>query len=173
MEGEYVNEKDAKDVLVRVDDLSKYFVLAQAPELDATRIKKGMEVEVRVSALDSGVIKGIVRDIDLAAKDADGWKTQQSTFNVRVEILDPPEGLHSGQSAILDIVTSRISNVLYLEHEFINQEGDKHFVITKRGRRVPIEVGRQSDMAIEIKSGLKEGDEVEQIDFLKSLESGL
>lgn len=171
MEGEYVNEKDPKDIIIRIDDLTKFYVLARAPELDATRIKKGMEVEIRVSALDTGVIKGIVREIDLAAQEADGWKAQQSTFNVRVEVLDPPEGLRSGQSAILDIVTSKISNVLYLEHEFINQEGDKYFVITKRGKRVPIEVGRQSDVAMEIKSGLKEGDEVQQIDFLKVLES--
>ena len=160
MEGEYVSATDAKDIIVRVDDSSKYFVYARAPELDASRIKKGMEVEVRVGAIDSGnALKGIVRDIDLAAQDADGWKSQQSTFNVRVEILDPPEGLRSGQSAIL-------------EHEFINQEGDKHFVTTKTGKHKSIEVGRQSDTAMEIKSGVNEGEEVEQIDFLKLLESG-
>ena len=173
MEGEYVNEKDNKDVIVRVNDLSKYFVVARAPELDASRIKKGMEVEVRVSAIDSGVMKGIVRDIDLAAQDADGWKSQQSTFSVRVEIINPPEGLHSGQSAILDIVTYKLSNVLFLEHEFINQEGEKHYVINKKGRKVPVEVGRQSDLAMEIKGGVLEGDEVQQIDFLKALGSGL
>lgn len=173
MEGEYVNEKDAKDVIVRVDDVSKFFVYARAPELDATRIKKGMEVEVRVSAIDSGLMKGIVREIDLAAQDADGWKTQQSTFSVRVEILDPPEGLHSGQSAILDIVTNKISNVLYIEHEFINQEGDKYFVITKSGRRKPVAIGQQSDLAIEVKGGMMEGEEVQQIDFLKVLSQGI
>lgn len=173
MEGEYVNEKDAKDVIVRVDDLSKYFVIARAPELDATRIKKGMEVEVRVSAIDSGVMKGIVRDIDLSAQDADGWKSQQSTFNVRVEIVRPPEGLHSGQSAILDIVTNKLANVLYVEHEFVNQEGDKHYLILKNGKRIPVEVGRQSDLSMEIKSGVLEGQEVQQIDFLKALGNGL
>lgn len=173
MEGEYVNEKDAKDVIVRVNDLSKYFVVARAPELDASRIKKGMEVEVRVSAIDSGVLKGIVRDIDLAAQDADGWKSQQSTFSVRVEIVNPPEGLHSGQSAILDIVTYKLADVLFLEHEFINQEGEKHYVITKKGKRLPVEIGRQSDLAMEIKGGVLEGDEVQQIDFLKALGTGL
>jgi multidrug efflux pump subunit AcrA (membrane-fusion protein) len=172
MEGEYVNEKDAKDVIVRVDDLSVYYVIARAPELDASRIRKGMEAEIRVSALESGVIKGIVRDIDLSAQDADGWKSQQSTFNVRVEVIDPPEGLHSGQSAILDIVTSKISNVLFVEHEFLNQDGDKHFVIAKNGKKIPVETGRQSDTAMEIKSGLVEGQEIQQIDFLKILGSG-
>lgn len=173
MEGEYVNEKDAKDVIARVDDLSSYYVIARAPELDASRIRKGMKAEIRVSALEgSGVIKGVVRDIDLSAQDADGWKNQQSTFNVRVEVINPPEGLHSGQSAILDIVTQKISNVLFVEHEFINQDGEDHYVISKKGKKIPVVTGRQSDTAMEIKSGLFEGEELQQIDFLKILSAG-
>lgn len=171
-EGEYVTEKDVKDVMVRVDDLSKFFVVSKAPELEAARIRKGMEVEVRVSAIKAGTLKGIVRTVDLAAKEGDGWKQQQATFDVRVEILNPPADIRPGQSAVIDIVTNKFENVLYLEHEFINQDADKYFVITKKGVRKPVEIGRQSDLAVEIKGGLNEGDEVEQIDFLKLLESG-
>ncbi|NJL24390.1 MAG: HlyD family efflux transporter periplasmic adaptor subunit [Calothrix sp. SM1_5_4] len=160
-------------MIIRVDDTSKFFVLAKAPELDASRIKKGMEVEIRVNAMREGLMKGIVRSIDLAAEEADGWKQQQSTFDVRVEILNPPPELRSGQSAILDIVLNRYENVLYLEHEFINQEGDRRFVITRSGRRKSIGIGRQSDLAVEITEGLREGEEVEQIDFLKLLEGGM
>jgi multidrug efflux pump subunit AcrA (membrane-fusion protein) len=170
-EGEFVSEKDSKDFMVRVDDLSKFYVVAKAPELDASRIVIGMEVDVRISALKDNGLKGIVRGVDLAAQEADGWRQQQATFEVRVEILKPPKLIRSGQSAILDIVTSKYSDVLYLESEFINQEGNKYFVITRRGERKPIEVGRQSDTAMEVK-GLNEGDEVEQIDFMKLLESG-
>ncbi|MGE0527907.1 MAG: efflux RND transporter periplasmic adaptor subunit [Bdellovibrionales bacterium] len=171
-EGEYVTDKDAKDIIVRLDDQSKLFVICKAPELDAARIKTGMDVEIRVSALRAGTLKGKVRAIDLAAEQADGWRQQQSTFDVRVEVLEPPPELRSGQSAIVDIVTKRFEDVLYLGHEFINQEGDRYFVITRDGRRQDIEVGHQSEMAIEVRSGLKEGDQVEQIDFLKLLEKG-
>lgn len=171
-EGEYVSEKDQKDVIVRIDDLSRYFVVAKSPELDAARIRKDMEVEVRVNAIRKTILKGIVRDIDLAAEEADGWRAQQSTFDVRVEVLNPPSDIRSGQTAILDIVTDRYEDVLYLGHEFINQDGDKHFVVTRNGDTKYIEVGRQSDMAVEITKGLKEGDWVEQIDFLKLLEGG-
>jgi multidrug efflux pump subunit AcrA (membrane-fusion protein) len=118
-------------------------------------------------------LKGIVREIELAAEDADGWKQQQSTFKVLVEILKPPNDLRSGQSAIIDIVTDKFENVLYLEHEFINRDGDQFFVIDGKGRRRDIELGRQSDLAAEIKSGLSEGDQVEQVDFLKILEGGV
>ena len=74
------------------------------------------------------------------------------------------------QSAILDIVTSRLTNVLYLEHEFINLENDKSFVINRAGKRMDIVVGRQNDTAMEIKSGLKEGDEAEQVDPFRILQ---
>ena len=172
-EGEYVNERDMKAPIVRVDDLDRFYVVAKAPEVDAARIKLDMEVEIRVNALSTeGALKGIVRSVDLAAEEADGWKSQQSTFQVVVEVLKPPASLRSGQSAIIDIVTERISDVLYLEHEFINQDGDQFYVMDKRGKRKNIQVGKQSDLAVEIKSGLREGEEVEQVDFLKLLERG-
>lgn len=172
MEGEYVGKDDPKKTIVRIDDQQKFYVIAKAAELDASRIKIGMEVEIRVNAFKHGPLKGVVRDIDLAAQEADGWKEQQATFGVKVEVTDPPPELRSGQSAIVDIVTAKFEDVLYLEHEFVNTEGDKNFIIGRKGNRKDIEVGRQSDLAIEVVSGLKEGEEAEQIDFLQLLESG-
>lgn len=171
-EGEYVTEKDTKDIIARVDDLSNYYVVAKAPETDAARIKKDMKVEIKVNALRGGALSGVVRDIELAAEEGDGWRSQSSTFKVTVEVTNPPSDLRSGQTAIIDIVTKKFADVLYLEHEFINSDGDKYFVMDRAGHRHDIEVGNQSDLAAEIKSGLKEGDEAEQVDFLKLLESG-
>ena len=172
MEGEYVTEKDTKDIIARIDDLSTYYVMAKAPETDAARIKKNMQVEIKVNAVQKTSLQGIVRNIELAAEEADGWKAQQSTFKVLVEIIKPPADLRSGQSAIIDVVTEKFADVLYLEHEFINKDGDQYFVIDSKGRRRDIAIGSQSDMAAEIKSGLGVGDKVEQVDFLKLLESG-
>jgi len=169
-EGEYVSKEEQKKTIARVDDVGKFFVLAKSAELDASRIKRDMEVEIRINAFKHNPLKGIVREIDLAAEEAEGWRQQQATFGVKVEILNPPPQLRSGQSAIVDIVTDKYADVLYLEHEFINQEAGKYFVITRRGQRRNIEVGRQSDLAVEILNGLQEGEEVEQVDFLKLLE---
>lgn len=171
-EGEYVTEKDTKDIIVRIDDLDTYFVQSKAPETDAARIKKEMEVEIKVNAIQKETLKGVVRNIELAAEEADGWKAQQSTFKVLVQVLKPPPDLRSGQSAVIDIVTKKWDNVLYLDHEFINKDGEQAFVIDARGRRRDIKIGSQSDTAAEILEGLKEGDKVEQVDFLKLLESG-
>lgn len=174
-EGEFVGKEEQKNkTIVRIDDQDKFFVVAKAAELDASRVKIGMEVEIRINAFKHGMLKGIVREIDLAAQEADGWKEQQATFGIRVEVIDPPPELRSGQSAIVDVVTGKYEDVLYLEHEFINRDGKaqeaQEFVMTKKGKRKNIKTGRQTDVAVEIVEGLSEGDEVEQIDFLKLLE---
>lgn len=174
-EGEYVGKDEQKNkTIVRVDDQEKFYVVAKAAELDASRVKIGMEVEIRINAFKHGLLKGVVREIDLAAQEADGWKEQQATFGIRVEIIDPPPDLRSGQSAIVDVVTGKYENVLYLEHEFINRDNkageSQDFVITAKGKRKNIKTGRQTDVAVEVVDGLSEGDEVEQIDFLKLLE---
>ncbi len=91
---------------------------------------------------------------------------------MRVELIDPPKEVRSGQSAIVDIVTDKYSDVLYLEHEYIFKDAGKSYVTTHRGDRREIKTGRQSDLAVEILSGLKEGDRIEQVDFLKLLEGG-
>lgn len=174
-EGEYVGKDEQKNkTIVRVDDQDKFYVVAKAAELDASRVKIGMEVEIRINAFKHDQLRGIVREIDLAAQEADGWKEQQATFGIRVEILNPPPELRSGQSAIVDVVTGKYENVLYLEHEFINRDNKagepQDFVITAKGKRKNIKTGRQTDVAVEIVEGLSEGEEVEQIDFLKLLE---
>lgn len=173
-EGEFVRESTggSEGVIARIDDLSKLFVWASAPEVDTAKIQVGMETVVRVSAVGEAVYKGVVREIALAAKTMDGWRSRQSTFDIRVEILDPDEQLRPGQSAVVDVVTNRFQNVLYLPIEYVYQEGDRYFVMDRRGRRKDVEVGSQTEMAYEIKSGLKEGDEVQLVDFLKVLEGG-
>lgn len=172
IEGEFVAERDVKDPIVRVDDESRYYVIAKAPELDASRIRRNMDVEIRINALNQlEPLAGRVIDLDLAAEEADGWRSQQSTFKVRAEIKSPPQDLRAGQSAIIDVVTKRVPDVLILPHEFINREGTQHFVIDRIGRRRNIEIGEQSDMGVEVKSGINENDEVAQVDFAKLLES--
>lgn len=172
-EGEYVKDMGEGDgVIARIDDLSKLFVTAEAPEVDSAKMKVGMETVIRVSAVSNSTFKGIVREIALAARMGEGWRSRQSTFDLRVEILDSDDTLRPGMSAVVDVVTNRYPNVLFLPIEYVYQDGDQFFVVDRSGKRRTIEVGHQTEMAYEIVSGLKEGDEVQLVDFLKLIESG-
>lgn len=167
-EGDYVRDGNtaAEGLIVRIDDLTKLFVRAQAPEVDISKMKIGMETAVRISAVGDATYSGVVTDLALAAKSQDNWRSRQSTFDLRIEILDPDEQLRPGMSAVVDVVTAKFENVLYLPIEYVYQDSDQHFVVDRRGRKKIVELGSQTDMAYEIKKGLNEGDEVKLVDFL-------
>lgn len=173
-EGEYVKDMGGvgEGVIARIDDISKLYVAAEAPEVDSAKMKVGMETVIRVSAVSNNTYRGIVREIALAARMGEGWRSRQATFDLRVEILDIDDNLRPGMSAVVDVVTNRYPNVLYLPIEYVYQDGEKYFVMDRRGKRRYIEVGHQTEMAYEIVKGLKEGEEVQLVDFLKIIESG-
>lgn len=165
-EGEFIKEGDPKDFIVRIDDIDRLFVLANAPEIDRVKIKIGQEAVIKASAILGRSYKGIVRALSLAAKERESqWERSPVEFSVRMEVMDPDEQLHPGMSVLIDIITSQRNSVLTLRHEFIHRDGDKYFVIMKSGKRQPIEVGLQNEEAFEVKTGLKEGDVVKQVNF--------
>jgi multidrug efflux pump subunit AcrA (membrane-fusion protein) len=174
IEGDYVRDGATgnEGLIVRIDDLTKLFVQAQAPEVDINKMKIGMETDIRVSAVGETNYHGIVRDMALAAKSQDSWRSRQSTFDLRIEITDPDEQLRPGMSAVVDVVTAKYPNVLYLPLEYVYQEGPQYYVFDRRGRRINVEIGHQTDMAYEITKGLKEGDEVRLVDVLGTLDDG-
>lgn len=165
-EGQFVKEGDPKEFILRIDDNSKYFILANAPEIDRVKLKTGQEVIVKVSAIVDRTYKGIIRELSLAATEKDNWRDSNSVdFAIRIEVTDSDEKLRSGMSAIIDVIASKKENVLTLRHEFIRRDEEKYFVILANGERRDIQVGIQNEEGFEIFSGLSEGEKIKQIDF--------
>jgi multidrug efflux pump subunit AcrA (membrane-fusion protein) len=84
----------------------------------------------------------------------------------KLEILDIDEQLKPGMSTVLDIIPAKKSDILTVPHEYIDKQGEKYFVTTKDGAQKEIQVGMQNESIVEIISGLKEGDEITQVDFI-------
>lgn len=165
-EGEYVKEGDSKEFILRIDDTSKIYILANVPEIDRMKIKSGQEAIIQASAILNRTYKGIIRQLSLAAIEKDQWSRSQIVeFSIRIEIINPDEIIQSGMSAIVDVITLKKENVLTLRHEFIRRENEKYFVIFPSGKRKNIEVGMQNEEDFEIISGLQEGQKIKQIDF--------
>jgi multidrug efflux pump subunit AcrA (membrane-fusion protein) len=166
-EGEFVKDGDPKEFILRIDDNRKYFALADAAEIDRVKLKIGQEAIVRVSAILDKTYKGVIRELSLAAKEKDLWgrSSQSVEFTIKIEITDSDEKLNSGMSVVVDVITAKKEKVLMLRHEFIRREGEKYFIIMKSGERRDIQVGLQNEEGFEITSGLKEGEEVKQVDF--------
>ena len=165
-EGEYVKEGDIKDFIVRIDDLSSLNVLANVSEMDMVKIKLSQEATLKISGIMNHSYHGKLIDLSLAAKEKEQWGRSQVEFVVKVEISDPDDLIKPGMSSIMDIITNRKDRVLVLGHEFIEFKEDKYFVTMKDGSHREIEVGLQNEENFEIIKGIREGEEVKQIDFL-------
>ncbi|RYZ75796.1 MAG: HlyD family efflux transporter periplasmic adaptor subunit, partial [Proteobacteria bacterium] len=170
-EGQFVKAGDTKDFVIRMDDLSKMYINANAPEMDMVKLKAGLETIIRVSAILDKTYSGVVKSISQAATATEQWGGRaQVNFVVKIEVTNADKDLKPGMSAIVDIVTNKKPGVLTLAHEFIQKNGEQFFVIMKDGKRRDIKVGLQNETAFEIASGLKEGEEVRQVDFFKLIE---
>lgn len=170
-EGEYAKENDLTDFILRIDDFSKFYVLAEAPEIEAVRLKIGQEAVIKASAVPSRSFKGIVREISLAAKADEKWsRSQQVTFNIKIEITDSDQTLRSGMSVLVDVAADKRTNVLTVLHDYVNKEKDEYFVVTAGGQKKPIKVGLQNEQSFEVLEGVSEGEKVQSVDFLKLAE---
>jgi multidrug efflux pump subunit AcrA (membrane-fusion protein) len=171
-EGQLSHEGVVQEFILRVDDLSKLFVTASAPEIDWVKISPGQEVEIRAAAVLTRTYKGVIRELSLAAKQEEGqsWGGGSKVeYPVRLEILDPDKQLSPGMTVVVDIIAQKHENVLTLPHEFVSRDGIKYFVTMANGEKRAIEIGMQNEEAFEIKSGVKENERVKQVDFASLL----
>ncbi|MBK7963352.1 MAG: efflux RND transporter periplasmic adaptor subunit [Bdellovibrionales bacterium] len=107
-EGEYVKEGDPKEFILRIDDTSKLYVVANAPEIDRVKIKAGQDVVIKASAILTRKYKGVIRDLSLAAREKDQWsRSQVVEFPIRIEMIDSDETIKSGMSVVIDVITAK------------------------------------------------------------------
>lgn len=167
-EGQFVRQGNTNEYIVRIDDVSRLFVNASVPEIDIVKIKKGQEAIIKASPILDKSYKGVVQDISLAATLQESYNNRsQAEYLVKLEITDPDEQLKPGMSTILDIIPAKKTDVLTVPHEYIDKQDDKYFVTLKDGARREIKIGMQNESIVEVESGLSEGDELKQVDFIE------
>jgi RND family efflux transporter MFP subunit len=164
--GEYVTATGGGTSVLRLDDLSEFWIDAAVPEIDVAKLKVGLPAIAKPNALNGDLYAGILKSIALSSKEAqDRWDRGKVEFQTTLQISKPDAKLKPGMSVVVDVIAAQVKNVLTLPHEFIHREGVESFVITKSGERKSIEVGLSNETKVEIKSGLTEGLEVQMVDF--------
>ncbi len=165
-EGEYV-EVGASNGILRIDDLSHLFIEANVPEVDVVKLKVGQETKIRNASGDSRSYRGMIKHISLAALESKDWNRSRVEFPVKIEILDPDEKLKPGMSTLVEVVTQERKDVLFVRHEFIERDGDSTFIIDAQGARKAVRLGLQNEEAAVVIDGVRAGEKIKQIDFLK------
>jgi len=153
--------------LCSLADMASLRFKGTVDEIDVGKITTGMEAEVTIGALPDAKIAGRVLRIYPKAKK----EGNATLFDIEISIVrDPGMVLRAGFSATASIRVRERRQVLTLPERLVTFENGKRFVEVPEGpaqgrgeqktRKLEVQTGLSDGLAIEIVSGLKEGDKV-------------
>lgn len=148
---------DSSKTLFTVADLSTVWVRADFPEQQIGVLKTGLAVEIRVAAYPETVFQGTITYIGAMIDPA------TRTVTARLQIPNSDQRLRPEMFAEVTVRTQEQS-VLAIPRAALQQVGDRVTVfVTRSSRRFEwrdVTIGESSNEYVEVKAGLKEGDEV-------------
>ncbi len=154
-EGMFVTTRDA---MFTIADLSRIWVLADVYEQDVEHLQQGDPAEIMVDAYPGrkwmGKLAYIYPELDARTR----------TLPVRVVVDNPDGDLHPNMYARISIRTNQPSEVLSIPRDALIVTGKREAVVLAlgEGKFQPTDVvsGQHQEDRVEIRQGLKAGDEV-------------
>ncbi|MBD2384609.1 efflux RND transporter periplasmic adaptor subunit [Cylindrospermum sp. FACHB-282] len=166
------------DVLLIGDPTQQIVELKLSP-LDATQIKLRQQAEISVLGLESKKITGKIQQISLLAGEAESNNNQNSdnvklTAIVRLDQVN--KNIVPGTPVTVTLILSRLDKVMVIPNEAIQQTESETFVWMQNAQgkalKKPIKLGLQGLDNVQVKSGVKIGDEVLIPSFETKLNEG-
>ncbi|MBP9728406.1 MAG: efflux RND transporter periplasmic adaptor subunit [Candidatus Moranbacteria bacterium] len=148
--------------IARVIKPGAYVLESRVPESDIAKITLGMRARITFDSLSSDdIFEGEVLQIDPAATVVQ----DVVSYKVQFRLARSDERLKEGMTGNIDIETANRSNVLWVPFRALTKENTKTFAEVKQAdqsfQKVEVTTGLEGDDGtIEVKTGLKEGDEV-------------
>lgn len=163
---------EAGDVLFRIADVSKVWVIADVPEYELNAVRQGASVSVSVRNLPGKTFKGRV---DLIYPEV---QMETRTTKVRIELPNPDGILMSNMYAEVEIEAGAAEEVIAVPNSAVIDTGDRQILFVDRGggRFEPMDVvlGVRGEDLTEITKGIVAGDRVVvSANFLLDAESNL
>jgi len=149
--------------LVTIGDPRRLEVRVGIGEYDAARVKKGQEVLIEAAAFPEKQFKGQVVEVSQRAFVNRNTQSQQVEIPVRIAVDSEQEGLLPGFTVDVKIITVPEKERLVVPYEaVVEKDGKKYVYIVdkQQAKQVPVEIGLEGDLSIEITRGLKKGDTV-------------
>jgi len=153
--GEFVAAGQKLFELVSLDPIEVEFHL---PEMDSSRVRTGIEIEVTVAPYPDEVFDAVV---DMVSPTID---SRTRTLRVKALLANPDRRLRPGLFARANLGIAKRSNVITVPEEAVLRRADGAIVFRllpdNRVERIAIETGSVRDGWIEIRSGLAATDSV-------------
>ncbi|GHU62099.1 hypothetical protein FACS1894123_02490 [Bacteroidia bacterium] len=152
--------------IIKLPDLSSLKALVKINEVDISKLKTGLKVEIKPDAFSDSVFVGTVSVIANLAINKEGT-TKVKVFPVEILMDGTHKNLLPGLSVSCRIIIDKMDDVLYVPIDAVHQEGDVYYVYKKSGgsyKKTEVETGISNSDYIIINSGLEEKDQVALID---------
>jgi multidrug efflux pump subunit AcrA (membrane-fusion protein) len=149
--------------LLRVYGLERFTVLTRVHEADIFRVRAGQAAQVRVDAFPAQRLRGRVKEVSRVASHTDWLARGVKVYPVVVGLTAPPRGLRPGMSAEVRIAGARLPKVLQVPAGSVARVGREVFCYVRVGKGLQerkVRLGARNALNVEIKEGLKEGEEV-------------
>ena len=153
--------------VIDLPDISELMAVVQVHESFVRHIKTDQKAVVRIDSLPDREFQGVVRHVAPTPDARRKYYESISVYDTHVWIEDEngqlPDDLKPGVSAKAEIIVAELNNVLMVPVQSVTTYKGQKVVQVKRGENVvvvPVKTGQFNNRFIEIKDGLKEGDQV-------------
>lgn len=142
--------------VVSVVNLSKVVVKSTVTENQINTIKQGQKVPVLVSAVSADPITGVISNIALASDPA------SKAYPIKVQIDNPDLKLKPGMFAEVQLTGEKRETLVVPREAVVKIDGRDNVWVVNDNKAAgrPVTVGSSDGKNIEIKDGLKEGEQV-------------
>lgn len=127
-------------------------------EIDVAKVKAGQKATLTFDAVPDLTITGQVAEVDTVGTVSQGVVT----YAVKIIFDTQDERVKSGMSVSATIITEVRQDVLLVPNAAVKSNNEQYVEVLENNvpRNQPVETGLSNDTMTEIKSGLKEGDQV-------------
>lgn len=155
--------------LIQLPDLSALRAIVKINEVDISKIRKGLKVEIKPDAFSDSVFSGVVTSVANLAINKDN-KSKIKVFPVEIAIKETNEKLLPGLTVSCRIIVGKIANAISVQLDAIHSEGANYYVYKKTAKgyeKTAVETGASNSDYIVITKGLEVGDKVALADPFK------
>ena len=153
-----------KQVIITIPDMSQMIVDVNLPEQYRSKVGIGDRVIITPESLPGIKIRGKIETIASLPVHTIPWdKSTPKIYRTVVVFSGHNPRIVSGMSVQVEVVSKILHDVISVPIEAVFEEGGQLLVYRKAAagpEKVNVKIGASSDSAVEIREGLKEGDEV-------------
>jgi len=150
--------------IIKLPDVSQMIVEIRVHESHVLQIRPGLDAYVTVDSIPDRRFKAKVTKVAVLPNSQDRWMNPNlKVYSTDVLIEEELPDLKPGASARAEIIVTNLVSALTVPLQAVTTVKGKQVCFIQQGENlvpVPVTVGNFNDQFIEIRSGLKEGDQV-------------